>query len=370
MIKMARGFFGAALPLVLLVSACGGGSEQSTGTGGGTTTTGSTTGTTSSTATTSSGTGGAPISVPAHLDLAGMAWPEDVTALGDRVYVSNFITGGIQVVDLADPSSGAKDFVPAPSTGNLKSFWGLRPVPAKSWILGIANINYAFDGKVSEPGVVRAYDAATGAEKKSWTLPDGTVGNSLDVDAAGNIYVGDVGPAARIVKIDAATDQVSVWKDSADWGAQSGFGLGGMVHDGSGALYVSSQGTLWRVAIGAGGAAGKAEKVSLVDGNGDAVAQVQSDGMSWAGNGTLFYAQNDAFQAGSNGVVFKVTLDTPTSGKQTVVKTGLTDPSGVFFAEVSGKPYLFVNESQFGYAFQVDQGSPKLPFQVLVIPSP
>lgn len=189
------------------------------------------------------------------MPLDGAAWPEDVTVFENKVFVSNFLTGGIQVDDLEKAPAKAETFVPAPASGNLKSFRGLRPVPSKGWLLGIANINYGFDGNVSEPGVVHAYDLETGEDLKAWTLPEGSVGNSVDIDAQGNIYVGDVSPAGRILEIDPATDQVTVWKDNADWGAGN-FGLGGMVFDGQGAIYTAVQGSLWRVPVLEGGAAG------------------------------------------------------------------------------------------------------------------
>lgn len=305
--------------------------------------------------------------VPGELSLAGEAWPEDVAVFGNRVFVTNFVSGGIQTYDLEMRPGVAEVFVPGPVEGNLKSFWGLRPVPAKGWLLAVANINYALDNMVSEPGVVHAYDIETGAEVAAWTLPVGTVGNSIDVDLQGNIYVGDVTQAGRIVKVDPETDAVTVWKDNSDWG-QGQFGIGGMVFDGEDSLYATVQGGIWRVPVEPNGDAGEPVKLALVDGDDVVLTDVKADGMAMADPSTIYFAQNDVFAAGAHGVVFKLALTGGDAGTVTPFAQDLTDCSGVAFATVQDTGYLFVNESQFGHLFKVDPGPPG-PFRVLVLPT-
>ncbi len=307
--------------------------------------------------------------LPAEIPFTGEVWPEDVIVHGDRVFVSNFVHGGIDVFDLSSPAEGSMAFVEGPGEGLLTSWWGLKADPARDRILVAVNAFYGFDGNVAAPCEVRAYDATTAELLGSWTLPEGTVGNSLAVGGDGRYYVGDIGPTARIVRIDPDSDAVDVWKeDAVQWDAAQfgGFGLGGMDWDGQGGFYAVFGGQLWYLPMLEDGMAGELQTVALTSG-GQPFGPVQADGMSWAGNGTLYYAQNDAFQPGANGVLYQVDLQGAVQGTVQVVRDALKDPSGVFVAAIDGARYVLVNESQYGHLFQVDEGGPTLPFRVLVI---
>ncbi|MFM7204237.1 MAG: hypothetical protein ACKO6N_25945 [Myxococcota bacterium] len=221
---------------------------------------------------------------------------------------------------------------------------------------------------MSAQGELRAYDADTGSLKKTWKLPSGTVGNSLALGGDGAYYIGDIGPTARIVRIDPDDDTVSVWiEDAVSWGPEvtGGFGLGGMDYNGKDAFYAVCARALWRVPVKSDGSAGTLEKVTVtLDGN--LVEAVLADGMSWAGDNTVYYAQNDVFLPGAQGTLYRLELTEPAEGKLNVYQPGLKDPSGVFVATLSGIRYVLVNESQYGHLFGVDEGSPTLPFRVLV----
>lgn len=95
---------------------------------------------------------------------------------------------------------------------------------------------------------------------------------------------------------------------------------------------------------------------------------VFSDGMTWAGDNTIYCCQNDAQQAGSTGIVYKIALSDPTTGSLSEFKTGLKDPSGVTKITFDNNKYLLVNESQFGHVLGVETGNPNFPFRVLVYP--
>jgi len=288
------------------------------------------------------------IPLPAAIPV-GNSTPEDITADGDRAFVSNLTDGSVTRIDLAN-GGAASIFVP-PATDSYSSAWGLRIVPSKNWLLSIQNPPYDFNPAHAGTGRVVAFDLDTGTKIKSWDLPADTVGNSLDVDKSGNIYVGDFGPHTRIVKIDAQTNAVSIWATDSRW-VDNSFGFGGLVYSGTG-LYAAHDNKLWFIAIHSDGTPAAPAVVSIA---GNPV--IFADGMTWTGSG-IDYSYNDLFVAGNHGVAYRVDFSDPTTGVQTVLETDLADPSGMTTATVNGKTYLLVNESQLGEA-----GPPDLPYVV------
>lgn len=296
-----------------------------------------------------------PSSLPPSLGV-GNGPPEDITASGDAAYVSNFGDGSVLRLDLAR-GGAASVFVP-PATDAYTAAWGLRVVPARNWLLSVQNRPYDFNPAHAQAGRVTAYDLRSGARIRSWDLPEGAVGNSVDVDPAGRIYVGDIGPNPRVVRIDPDTGAVTVWATSPQW-VGGGFGIGGMVYGGGG-LYAAHNNALWFIGLNADGSAAAPRAVKV---EGDPA--IFADGMTWTGN-SLVYAENDVLTPGPKGAVYQVQFRDPLTATRAALHTGLRDPSGVTVAGVGGRSYLLVNESQLGYAFGVDPGRPSLPYQVRV----
>ena len=293
--------------------------------------------------------------LPASLSV-GNGGPEDITVSGNAAYVSNIADGSVLKLDLLR-GGVASVFVP-PATDANSSAWGLRVVPGKNWLLSLQNQPYDFNPAHAKSGRLRAYDLTSGAVVKTWSLPAQTVGNSVDVDPAGNIYVGDFGPHTRILKIDAASGAVTTWATSPQW-VDNGFGIGGLVFSGTG-LYAAHNNRLWYVALLPDGTAAAPQAVKI---DGDPV--IFADGMVWTG-GSLIYAENDVLEAGSHGTVYSVQFRNPTTAARTVLHGNLSDPSGVAVVDIGGQGYLLVNESQLGFAFGVDKGKPVTPYQVKV----
>ncbi|WP_424952489.1 hypothetical protein [Deinococcus sp.] len=298
---------------------------------------------------------GSASALPASLSI-GTTAPEDLAVYGTSAYVSNSADGSVVRLDLSR-GGAVSPFLPA-ATDAYSSAWGLRVVPGKNWLLSVQNQPYDFNPAHARAGRVAAFDLSTGTRINTWTLPDGMVGNSVDVDGAGNIYVGDIGPRPRIVKINPATGEVTTWATSPQW-VDGGFGLGGMVYAGSG-LYVSHNNALWYVAFRADGSAAAPVAVKIA---GDPV--IFADGMTLA-DGGLIYAENDVLVAGSHGTVYGVQFTGPTTATRTTLQENLADPSGVALASVGGTSYLLVDESQLGFTFGVDKGQPSRPYQVKV----
>jgi hypothetical protein len=298
-----------------------------------------------------------PTSLPASLSIGETA-PEDIAVGGTSAFVSNINDGSVLKLDLAN-GGAASSFIPA-ATDAYKSAWGLRVVTGKNWLLSIQNQPYDFNPAHALAGRVAAYDLTTGAKLKSWNLPAQMVGNSVDVDKAGNMYVGDIGPKPRIVKIDAISGEVTTWAASPQW-VDGGFGIGGMVFNGTG-FYAAHNNVLWYVGINADGSSVAPQAVKI-EGN----PVIFADGMAWTDDG-IVYAENDVLVPGAHGTVFRVTFSGPTTATRTVIQTDLRDPSGVAAVNVNGKGYLLVNESQLGFAFGVDKGQASKPYRVLVVP--
>jgi hypothetical protein len=283
--------------------------------------------------------------------------PEDISADGETAFVSSLADASVLELDLGGDGT-ARTFVPA-ATDEYSSGWGLRIVKSKSWLLNVQNKPYDFKPEHAQAGRVTAFALGSGKKVSSWALPEGAVGNSVDVDPQGNIYVGDIGPAPRIIKIDPSTDDVTVWATSDEW-VPGGFGIGGMVYGGDG-FYAAHDNSLWYVAVAGDGSAAKPARVKI-EGN----PIIFADGMAWV-DGEIVYAENDVLVAGAHGAVYRVSFSDPTTARRDTLREGLSDPSGVTATSIDGKTYLLVNESQLGFAFGIDQGGPKLPYRIDVI---
>ncbi len=287
------------------------------------------------------------------VSLGDNVFPEDIIVHDGQLYASHFFSGAITQVDL---SSGAiSEFVP-PSTSSLPTAWGLRVDAANNVLLACVNIAWDFDPSTASAGAVNAYDLSSGALVNSWTLPTGCVGHAIDLDSNGNYYVSDIGPDSRIIKIDPSTNTVSVWADDAQW-ADGGFGMGGIVFNQSNGIYASQSDLLWFVPINADGTSGTVEQVTFAGGDNG----VPADGLTWIGNNTMYYCDNDAFTPGPNGTFTQIVLNSPTTGTQTQIASDIADASGASFDPSTNT--LYAAASQFGAAFGVD-AAPENPFCV------
>ena len=290
-------------------------------------------------------------------DIGEVAFPEDVTTYEGFLYTSNYFNGAITKKDLL--TGEITEFSP-PATDIYNSAWGLRVDKNRNQLLSIANQFYDFNPANASAGKVNAYDLATGDLVNTWDLPSKCVGNAIDIDKNGNYYIGDIGPDTRIIKIDPIDNIVTTWADDAQW-TDGGFGTGGMVFNQEDGFYVAHAGALWYVPLEADGTAGMAVNVNLTGTTAiDGSTTINADGMAWAGANTIFYAENDVFVPGYQGIVHRITLSDAINGTNSNYLTGINDCSGVFFEDNT----LYVNESQFGVAFGVNFVPTSNPFCV------
>ena len=137
----------------------------------------------------------------------------------------------------------------------------------------------------------------------------------------------------------------------AQW--SNGFGFGGMIYANNG-IYGVHGGKMWYIPVASNGDLGTVSEVT-------GISNVFADGMTWAGNNTIYYCENDAQNPANAGKVWKVTLSSNTAGTATLASIpnngSLNNPSGIFYKEINSKKYLFVNESQIF-------NTPTTPFKV------
>ena len=277
--------------------------------------------------------------VPSQLNINKSSFtPEDVLVYNNNVYVSGFGDGTIQKFHLTQNPATAQEIITADADN--PSRWGLAIDESKQTLLNIANVNYAFNGTVSGPAKVFAYKLSDHSKVSTWTLPSGTVGNSIVV-ANGYYYVSDIGPNTRIIRINPNTGEIII-KTDVLW-PSNGFGFGNLIHANNG-LYGAVNNKMWYVSLSSTGDLGTVSEVT-------GISNIFSDGMTWAGNNTFYYAENDALDAANVGKVWKVNLTSNTTATKTlsadVTNNGsLNNPSGVFYYSANDQKYLLVNESQ------------------------
>jgi hypothetical protein len=296
-----------------------------------------------------------PFIIPSVLNINSNGFfPEDVHFYNGSAYVTGFGNGSLQKFDFTTANPTAQQIAAATDATN-SSRWGIAIDPTRNTILTLSNAQYFFNGNVAAPAKVEARDLTTNQLVNTWTLPAGTVGNSIVV-AAGNYYIGDIGPTTRIIKLNPADGSTTI-KTDAQW--NNGFGFGGMVFRTTSlstyALYAVHGGKLWNITLAANGDLGTVTEVT-------GISNVFADGMTWAGGNTLYYAENDAQNPANAGIVYKVTLNSNnisgTATQASIPSNGsLNNPSGVNFQRINNKNYLFVNESQIF-------NTPTTPFKV------
>ncbi len=172
--------------------------------------------------------------IPKELNLNGEFYPESIAFGLNKLFVSSYSTGEIQMYDFSK-----KEFNPITFTGNRnedpKSAWGLL-VDEDNGLLYVAYNNKMFSS-INVQSKIIAYDINTKTIKKEIIMPLGVKPNSIVKDLNGNLYISDVSENPKILKID-VDNKITVFKIDKRWKSSNGFGLGGLALDDSkGILY-------------------------------------------------------------------------------------------------------------------------------------
>lgn len=296
------------------------------------------------------------LNIPSNLSIEDNDFfSEDVVFANNNIYVSGFGDGTIKSFDLTQANPSAQEFAVADS--DYFSSWGLAT--DGNVLLNILNNPNFQDITMNGPSKLVEYNLSTGAKTNEWTLPTNTIGNSVQI-VDGKYYVCDWNPTARIIQIDPTTRNVDpTWyTNTTDWDPAAG-GLGGVIYNNDGGFYIAQGGKLWYLPI-TNGTAGTLEEVII-----SGISSIDADGITWAGNNTFYYAENDATDpTGNFGKVYKVELSNATTATGTVFRDGLNDSSGVWFFSDNDRDYLIVLESQIGVFFGNEI---ELPFNIDII---
>ena len=207
---------------------------------------------------------------------------------------------------------------------------------------------------------LRRYDLATGKQKASFAMASaGGVCNDLAFDAKGNLYVTD--SFFGVERLPAGGSALEVWKNDALLGAGEGqFAVDGVAVDGDD-VWVDNltKGTLVRIPITAGGAAGAAVKIEIKDATGAPVSLSSPDGIRLSSPRTLLVAE-----AGAD-AVSTVKIDPATN---TAVRSGfasrLDRPSSVAIANGGA----WIAEGQIARLFKLESTPVNYPFHLRRIP--
>ncbi|MDO6440124.1 hypothetical protein Q4534_22040 [Cyclobacterium sp. 1_MG-2023] len=296
------------------------------------------------------------LNIPSNISIEDNGFfPEDVVFANNSIFVSGYGDGTIKSIDLSQETAIAQEFVAAEH--DYYSRWGLAS--DGTVLLNLLNNPNFQDITMNGPSKLVEYNLATGAKTNEWALPENTIGNSVQI-VDGKYYVCDWNPTARIIQIDPATDNIDAtwYTNTTDWVPSSG-GLGGVIYNNEGGFYIAQGGKFWFLPV-TDGTPGTLEEVSI-----SGISSIDADGITWAGNNTFYYAENDATDPSGNfGKVYKVELSDPTTATGSILRDGLNDSSGVWFFSNNDKDYLIILESQIGVFFG---NNIVLPFNIEII---
>jgi sugar lactone lactonase YvrE len=279
-----------------------------------------------------------PIVQPDVIALPGDAYyPESLIADADgTLYVSSLVTG--QVVAFTDGSTSGKVVVAASS-----GLTGIAGVTVRGEELWLCSVDTTFQ----RPSEVRSF-TLDGVARTTTSLGANRFCNDLAFDAAGTLYVTD-SFSGTVLRLSPGGTALEPWVVDAKLAPAmpGGFGLDGLAVV-SGAVFVSKfdTGGFFRIAIGAGGAAGAVQPITVTP------ALVAPDGIRALDERTLLVAEG-------NGRLTKVTIDGATA-TATALATGLDQPTGVTVARGSA----WVAEGQLGRLFAMPSQAPNLPFSI------
>lgn len=281
---------------------------------------------------------GEDVTQPDWLVLSGDAYyPESLAAdAGGTLYVGSLVTG--QVVAFADGETEGTVVVGASS-----GVTGVAGVAVRGDELWLCSVDTTFQ----RPTEVRSF-TLDGVARATHSLGPGRFCNDLAFDAAGALYVTDSfsGTVLRLAPGGAALEP---WLEDAALAPAmpGGFGLDGLALV-AGAVFVNKldTGGLYRVAIGAGGAAGPAQPITVTP------ALTAPDGMRALDDRTLLVVEG-------SGRLTRVTVDGATA-TATPLATELDQPTAVAVARGAA----WVTEGQLGRLFAMPAQAPNLPFAV------
>lgn len=281
------------------------------------------------------------------------AYPEGIAiAANGDLYIGSLVAGRVHRV--AADSYEPTEFI----TAGLQNPVGMLIVGANLWVCNIS-FTTGFDAAAELVG----FDLATATEVGRHVFPGAgaTVCNDLTADGSGNLYATDSfsNHIVEVTAADAETNSAAtIWSADALFAANyvEGFGLNGIVHNGTDMMYVVSYATgeLFSVAVENNGAAGTVSVMATQDSTPAARLLNLPDGLKlWDADTLMVVEQGANWIAG---------IDL-TSGTITPVAGGLDAPSTMVFDD-AGDAWV-VNSQLDDF---LGGTAPTLPFDVAFVP--
>lgn len=267
----------------------------------------------------------APIPQPEQLVLPGTGfYPESLTAHADgTLYVGSLGTG--QVVAYADGEESPRTIIAGHGVTNVAG------VAVHDDTLWLCSVDITF----MRPTALRSF-SLEGVPGVTAPLAANQFCNDIAFDDAGNVYATDSFSGA-ILRLRPGATALETWTQDARFAAsmQGAFGLDGIAYDGTGALLVNTfdRGKLFRVVIGASGAAGAITEIVV------SPALASPDGMRALDADTLLVVEGP-------GRLTRVEL-TGATATATPIVTGLDMPTSVVVA----RDAAWISEGQLGRLF-------------------
>ncbi|MDB5562700.1 MAG: hypothetical protein JWN11_2118 [Hyphomicrobiales bacterium] len=246
-----------------------------------------------------------------QIDDSQKLFPESMTSTSDGTLYAGSIPLGI--IYKAAPGAAKAEPWQKPQTEGPQSVLGVLADEKAGTLWACYSDLALFGGKPGKPGVLRAFDLASGAVKASYTFPGGGFCNDIATTADGTAYATDT-LGGRVLRLKPGA------KDLEDWfkDAKLAGGLDGLSFGSDGALYVNHvmNNQLFRIDLGSDGAAKTMTELQLSQ------PIKGPDGMRFGDDGKLYLAEN------ANGQADAITISGDKADVKKVIN-GLDAPTAV-----------------------------------------
>lgn len=286
-------------------------------------------------------------------------YPESVVAAQDgTLYIGSWRQGAVVRIH---PDGITRLLVP-PGRGGLANTQGIALDEARR-TLWVCSGNLGLTTVPATPSALKRYDLATGEAQASYPLPDEGYCNDLVVDGAGTVYLTD-SYHPRVLRLRRGDTALSVWLDRPELLNNSPklemngkrFTFNGIALDGD-RLYLSAVAAvpwLWRIDIGADGAAGASTRLDMPR------PLRNADALRVLGRNDLLVFESNAFGEKRNeGAITRLHL----AGDQAMLHTlvqGLDAPSSGTYTQ--GRVWFI--ESKYDLLLRHAQNPAAIPDQV------
>lgn len=273
------------------------------------------------------------------IELSGESFfPDGIAAQEDgTLFVGSMWSGQIDKVNSGTLTPFS--FVPPEEDGRTVLGLLVDEDTTKLWA-----VFWDFQGFMTIPAQLKAFDLKTGALLKAYDYPEGVIGNDLTMDAKGNIYT-TCSFTHRIFRLPEGGNALEVWSEDPllAAGHQEGWTLNGIDWNGEDSVYLSrtDNNGIYRILIEDDGSAGLVEQIvvedELSDMGYDGIVALNSDSILLTEYATSRLTMIDISETEGVKRVISTDLDFPTNA--------VTVGEGVWVVESQINHLLFADEA-------------------------